>query len=180
MKRLETAFTDVWLIEPRIFRDARGESFEAWNRRRFAELGLAADFVQDNHSRSARNTLRGLHYQLDPPQGKLVRVISGEIFDVVVDLRRSSPSFGRWLGVSLTAEQSRLLWIPPGFAHGFCVLSESAVVLYKVTAYWSPASERCLAWNDPRLAITWPLDGPPILSARDAAGLPFARCETFP
>lgn len=180
MKRLETTLADVWLIELQIFSDARGEFFETWNRRVFAGLGLDVDFVQDNHSRSFQNALRGLHYQLDPPQGKLVHVTSGEIFDVAVDLRRHSPSFGRWVGVTLTAEQPRLLWIPPGFAHGFCVLSASAEVLYKTTAYWSPASERSLAWNDPQLAIAWPLAGPPILSAKDATGLPFAQCETFP
>lgn len=180
MKRLPTAFADVWLFEPDIFTDARGEFLEIWNQRTFHESGLDARFVQDNLSRSGRNALRGLHYQLDPPQGKLVHVLAGEIFDVVVDLRRTSPDFGRWLGIPLDAERPRLLWIPSGFAHGFCVRSDRADVLYKTTAHWSPAGERCLAWNDPQLAIPWPLDGPPILSARDAAGQLLARCETFP
>ncbi|HEX8988887.1 MAG TPA: dTDP-4-dehydrorhamnose 3,5-epimerase [Rhodocyclaceae bacterium] len=170
---------DVLLIEPKVFGDQRGFFFESWNRRSFAALGLDIDFVQDNHSRSAKNVLRGLHYQIKHPQGKLVRAIVGEIFDVAVDLRRSSPTFGKWTGFTLSAENRRMAWIPPGFAHGFCVVSESAEFLYKTTDYWSPEHERSLAWDDPALAIPWPLSGAPILAAKDANGLRLAEAETY-
>jgi len=179
MKAVATAIPDVLLIEPQVFGDERGFFFESWNRRRFAELGMDRDFVQDNHSKSARNVLRGLHYQIEHAQGKLVRVIAGSIYDVAVDLRRSSPSFGKWVAFSLSAEDRRMAWIPPGFAHGFCVTSDSAEVLYKATDYWSPAHERTLKWDDPALAIPWPLSGEPLLAAKDAAGRPFDQAETF-
>ncbi|MBI5862562.1 MAG: dTDP-4-dehydrorhamnose 3,5-epimerase [Rhodocyclales bacterium] len=179
MKILATALPDVLLIEPKVFGDARGFFFESWNRRSFTTLGIEADFVQDNHSRSQQNVLRGLHYQIRQPQGKLVRVIAGEIFDVAVDLRRNSPAFGQWTGFALSAENRRMAWIPPGFAHGFCVTSESAEVLYKTTDYWLPDAERTLQWDDPQLAIPWPLSGAPVLSAKDAAGLPLAQCDAF-
>lgn len=179
MKILATALPDVLLIEPKVFGDARGFFFESWNRRSFTALGIEADFVQDNHSKSQHNVLRGLHYQIRQPQGKLVRVIAGEIFDVAVDLRRNSPAFGQWTGFALSAENRRMAWIPPGFAHGFCVTSESAEVLYKTTDYWLPDAERTLQWDDPQLAIPWPLSGAPVLSAKDAAGLPLAQCGAF-
>lgn len=179
MKILVTALPDVLLIEPKVFGDARGFFFESWNRRSFTALGIEADFVQDNHSKSQQNVLRGLHYQIRQPQGKLVRVIAGEIFDVAVDLRRNSPAFGQWTGFALSAENRRMAWIPPGFAHGFCVTSESAEVLYKTTDYWLPDAERTLQWDDPQLAIPWPLSGAPVLSAKDAAGLPLAQCDAF-
>jgi len=179
MQILATALPDVLLIEPKVFGDARGFFFESWNHRTFAALGIEADFVQDNHSQSQKNVLRGLHYQIHQPQGKLVRVVRGEIFDVAVDLRRSSPTFGQWTSFTLSAENRRMAWIPPSFAHGFCVTSENAEVIYKTTDYWAPEAERTLLWNDPQLAIAWPLDGSPILSPKDAAGLPLAQCETF-
>lgn len=179
MKILVTALPDVLLIEPKVFGDARGFFFESWNRRSFTVLGIEADFVQDSHSKSQQNVLRGLHYQIRQPQGKLVRVIAGEIFDVAVDLRRNSPAFGQWTGFALSAENRRMAWIPPGFAHGFCVTSESAEVLYKTTDYWLPDAERTLQWDDPQLAIPWPLSGAPVLSAKDAAGLPLAQCDAF-
>ncbi|MDO8347601.1 MAG: dTDP-4-dehydrorhamnose 3,5-epimerase [Rugosibacter sp.] len=179
MKILTTALPDVLLIEPKVFGDARGFFLESWNRRSFTALGIEADFVQDNHSKSQQNVLRGLHYQIRQPQGKLVRVIAGEIFDVAVDLRRNSPAFGQWTGFALSAENRRMAWIPPGFAHGFCVTSESAEVLYKTTDYWLPDAERTLQWDDPQLAISWPLSGAPVLSAKDAAGLPLAQCDAF-
>jgi dTDP-4-dehydrorhamnose 3,5-epimerase len=154
---------------------------ESYNRREFAAAtGADVEFVQDNHSRSTRNVLRGLHYQVRHPQGKLVRVVAGEIFDVAVDLRRSSRDFGRWIGNRLSARDRRMAWIPPGFAHGFLVLSDAAEVLYKVTEYYAPGQERCLLWNDPRLGIAWPLDGAPLLSARDAAGAGLDQAEVFP
>lgn len=181
MRLSRTAIPDIVLLEPRVFSDERGFFFESWNRHTLAELGIAADFVQDNHSRSIRNVLRGLHYQAgEHAQGKLIRVIAGEIYDVAVDLRRSSPTFGRWVGFTLSADNRRMAWIPSGFAHGFCVTSDSAEFLYKVANYWHPESERTLAWNDPDLAIPWPLAGPPILSAKDAAGTRLADAETFP
>lgn len=180
MQRIPTEIPGVILLQPKVFGDARGFFFESWNRRTLADFGITADFVQDNHSRSLLNVLRGLHYQMKFPQGKLVRVIAGEIYDVAVDLRRSSPTFGRWVGFTLSAANRRTAWIPPGFAHGFCVTSESAEFLYKVTDYWHPESERTLAWNDPDLAIPWPLDGPPILSAKDATGTRLADAETYP
>lgn len=180
MKLVRTEIPDVCLIEPKVFGDDRGFFFESWNRRTFASIGIDVDFVQDNHSRSARNVLRGLHYQIEHAQGKLVRVVSGEIYDVAVDLRRGSKTFGRWIGFSLSAETRQMAWIPGGFAHGFCVLSEHAEVIYKTTDYWSPEHERSLAWNDPQLAIPWPLTAAPILTAKDAAGKRLADAETYP
>ena len=179
MKAIPTAIPEVLLLEPRVFGDARGFFYESWNRRGFAELGIDVDFVQDNHSKSQRNVLRGLHYQIEHAQGKLVRVTAGQVYDVAVDLRLSSPTFGQWVGFTLSAEDQRMAWIPPGFAHGFCVTSESAEFLYKTTDYWSPTHERTLLWNDPRLAIPWPLSGEPLLAARDAAGRTFSEAETF-
>lgn len=180
MRRIETDIADVCLIEPKVFGDERGFFLESWNRRAFAELGIDIDFVQDNHSRSTRNVLRGLHYQIEHAQGKLVRAISGEIYDVAVDLRRGSPTFGQWTGFTLSAENKHMAWIPAGFAHGFCVVSETAEILYKATDYWHPAHERTLAWNDPQLAIPWPLTAPPMLAAKDAAGKRLAEAETYP
>jgi dTDP-4-dehydrorhamnose 3,5-epimerase len=175
-----TAVPDVLVIEPRVFADERGFFFESFNQRAFAQAtGVTAKFVQDNHSRSIRNTLRGLHYQIQQPQGKLVRVVAGEVFDVVVDLRRSSPTFGRWVGGRLSAENKMMMWIPPGLAHGFAVLSEYADFLYKTTDYWAPQHERTLLWNDPDLAIAWPLAGEPILAAKDRAGTPLSEAEVF-
>ena len=181
MKITPTAIRDVLLIEPRVFGDARGFFFESFNALAFREAsGLTVDFVQDNHSKSARNVLRGLHYQIRQPQGKLVRVVAGEVFAVAVDIRRSSPTFARWVGQILSAENKNELWIPPGFAHGFLVLSEAAEFVYKTTDYWAPAHERCIAWDDPTLAIAWPAaHGRPVLSAKDAAGTPLPRAEVF-
>ncbi|MEA5098006.1 MAG: dTDP-4-dehydrorhamnose 3,5-epimerase [Burkholderiaceae bacterium] len=180
MKIEPTALPDVLLLEPELHHDARGFFYESFNRRRFvADTGLDVDFVQDNLSRSAQNVLRGLHYQIRQPQGKLVSVLIGEIFDVVVDLRRSSPAFGRWLGVTLSAQNRRQLWIPPGFAHGFSVVSDSADVFYKTTDYYAPEHERCLRWNDPTLGIAWPLAGAPVLSDKDAQGKLLTELETF-
>ena len=180
MRLIDTALAGVKLIEPKVFGDPRGFFYESWNRQRFAELGIAADFVQDNHSRSAPNVLRGLHYQIQQAQGKLVRVIAGAVYDVAVDLRRSSPTFGQWLGYTLSAENQRMVWIPPGYAHGFCVTSaEPAEFLYKTTDYWSPAFERCLRWDDPTLAIAWPLAGPPLLTEKDRAGSLLVDAETY-
>lgn len=168
------------VFEPRVFRDDRGFFFESWNARNFNRaIGADIQFVQDNHSHSARNVLRGLHYQIKQPQGKLVRAVRGRIFDVAVDIRTSSPSFGRWTGVELSDENCRQLWVPAGFAHGFLVLSESADVLYKATDYYAPEQERCLAWNDPDVGIAWPLQAAPILSPKDAAGLPLREAEVF-
>ena len=180
MKRLPTAIPEVLLLEPKVFGDERGFFFESYNRRTLAELGVTAEFVQDNHSRSTIGVLRGLHYQRHHPQGKLVRVISGEVFDVAVDLRRSSPSYGQWVSSTLTAENKRMMWIPPGFAHGFLTLSESAEFLYKTTDYWHPDDERCLIWNDPDLAIAWPLAGEPQLAAKDRAGLKLSEADVYP
>ena len=181
MKVTPTAIADVLLIEPRVFGDARGFFFESFNARAFAEAtGVGAAFVQDNHSRSRRGVLRGLHYQIRQPQGKLVRVVEGEVFDVAVDLRRRSPTFGRWVGEHLSADNKRQLWVPPGFGHGFLVLSESAEFLYKTTDYYAPEHERCVLWNDPALAIAWPDTGaPPALSAKDAQGLRLADADLF-
>ena len=179
MNLIPTAIPDVLLLEPRVFGDERGFFLESWNKRTFAELGITADFVQDNHSRSQKNVLRGLHYQIEHAQGKLVRVTAGEVYDVAVDLRRSSPTFGRWVGFTLSAADKRMAWIPPGFAHGFLVTSDSAEFLYKTTDYYSPAHERTLLWNDPRLAIPWPLDGEPLLAAKDKAGTPLAAAASF-
>jgi dTDP-4-dehydrorhamnose 3,5-epimerase len=182
VKATTTSLQGVLLLEPKVFGDARGFFFESFNARTFAELtGTQGSFVQDNHSRSARGVLRGLHYQIRQPQGKLVRVVAGEVFDVAVDLRRSSPTFGKWFGHRLSDENRMQLWIPPGFAHGFTVLSESADFLYKTTDYWAPEHERCIAWNDPGLAIDWPLGGvTPQVSAKDAQGVAFANAEVFP
>ena len=182
MRITPTAIAEVLLIEPKVFGDDRGFFFESFNLRAFREAArLAGDFVQDNHSRSARNVLRGLHYQIRQPQGKLVRVTSGEVFDVAVDIRRASPTFGRWVGQVLSAENKRQLWIPPGFAHGFVVLSEAAELLYKTTDYWAPEHERCIRWDDSDLAIAWPaIAGDPLLSAKDGAGASFADAEVFP
>jgi len=181
VKAIPTAIRDVLVIEPRVFADARGFFFESWNRRAFAEaVGRDVEFVQDNHSASERNVLRGLHYQVRRAQGKLVRVVAGEVYDVVVDLRRSSPTFGKWVGERLSAENRRMLWVPPGLAHGFLVLSERAEFLYKTTEYYAPEHERSLLWNDPALGIDWPLDGEALLKPKDAAGTPLAQAETFP
>ena len=175
-----TAIPDVKLVEPKVFGDSRGFFFESWNRRALAVAGLDVEFVQDNHSRSRRGVLRGLHYQIERPQGKLVRVIAGEVFDVAVDLRRSSPTFGRWVGATLSADNKRMLWVPPGFAHGFVVLSDSADFLYKATDYWFPEHERTLLWNDPALGIAWPFAGAPTLAAKDAAGRVLAEAACYP
>ncbi|TRZ90786.1 MAG: dTDP-4-dehydrorhamnose 3,5-epimerase [Rhodocyclaceae bacterium] len=179
MKVIPTAIPEVLLLEPKVFGDERGFFYESWNRRTFAELGLDADFVQDNHSKSQRNVVRGLHYQIEHVQGKLVRVTAGAVYDVAVDLRRSSPTFGNWVAFTLSAEDRRMAWIPPGFAHGFCVTSESAEFIYKTTDYYSPADERTLLWNDPQLAIPWPLTGEPLLAAKDVTGRPFGQADTF-
>ena len=179
MQVTPTALPDVLLVEPRVFGDARGFFYESWNRRAFAAAGIDVDFVQDNHSRSRRGVLRGLHYQVERAQGKLVRAVAGEVFDAVVDLRRSSATFGRSVGVVLSAANRRMLWVPPGFAHGFLVLSEDAEFLYKTTDYWFPEHERTLLWSDPALAIDWPLAGPPVLAAKDAAGTPLAGADTY-
>jgi len=178
---IQTDLPGVLVLEPRVFGDARGFFLESWNARAFRDAtGVDAAFVQDNHSRSARGVLRGLHYQLVHPQGKLVRVVSGEVFDVAVDLRRSSPTFGRWTGIRLDAVTHRQLWIPPGFGHGFLVLSETADFLYKTTEYWYPEHDRGLAWNDPDLAIDWPLDGAtPLLAAKDAAAPRLADVDLY-
>jgi dTDP-4-dehydrorhamnose 3,5-epimerase len=180
MKFTPTALADVLLIEPRVFGDARGYFFESYNRRLMAAAGIDVEFVQDNHSRSARGVLRGLHYQIDHAQGKLVRVVSGEVYDVAVDMRRSSPTFGRSIGMTLSARDKQMLWIPPGFAHGFLVLSETAEFLYKTTDFWYPEFERSLLWNDSALGIAWPLQQAPTLAAKDAAGTPFAIADTYP
>ena len=179
MRVVPTAIPDVLVVEPRVFGDQRGFFFESWNRRALREAGLDADFVQDNHSRSARGVLRGLHYQIRHPQGKLVRVVAGEVFDVAVDLRRGSPTFGRHVAITLSAENKRMLWVPPGFAHGFCVTSESADFLYKTTDYWHQEHERTLLWSDPALGIAWPVDGAPLVAAKDAAGAPLATAERY-
>lgn len=180
MQITPTSLPEVLLIEPKVFGDARGFFFESFNRKTFAEaVGTDVDFVQDNHSKSANGVLRGLHYQIQNPQGKLVRCTAGEVFDVVVDMRRSSPRFGQHMTATLSAENKHMLWVPPGFAHGFVVTSESAEFLYKVTDYWYPQHERCLLWNDPALGIQWPLTGEPVLSKKDIEGLPLAKAETY-
>lgn len=179
MQVIPTQHPDVLLLRPKVFGDARGFFFESYNRKAFAAVGIASEFVQDNHSRSARGVLRGLHYQISQPQGKLVRVVAGEVFDVAVDLRRSSPHFGQVATFRLSAESHEMAWIPPGFAHGFVVLSEQAEFLYKTTGYYAPQFERSLLWNDPELSIDWPLTGEPLLSAKDRAGRPLAECEVF-
>ena len=180
MNVIETAIPGVVIIEPKIFGDDRGFFYESYNQQRFEELtGSAPVFVQDNHSRSARGVLRGLHYQIQQTQGKLVRVTSGEVFDVCVDLRRSSPTFGKSVSVILSAENHRQFWVPPGFAHGFLVTSDSAEFLYKTTDYYAPQYERSLLWNDPALGIEWPLQQEPLLSVKDKAGIPLASAEVF-
>ena len=180
MKITPTSLPEVLVIEPQVFGDSRGFFYESFNARKFAELtGVQAEFVQDNHSKSGKNILRGLHYQIQQAQGKLVRVVSGEVFDVAVDIRKSSPNFGKWVGVNLSAENSRQLWVPPGFAHGFVVLSEQAEFLYKTTDYWAPEYERCLAWNDPEIGIDWPISETPLLSAKDQLGKSLSEAEVF-
>lgn len=180
MRVTPTILPEVLIIEPKVFGDARGFFFESFNERAFHQAtGLAANFVQDNHSRSAQWVLRGLHFQLKQPQGKLVRVVRGSVFDVAVDLRRSSPTFGRWVGVELSESNHRQLWIPPGFGHGFLVTSESADFLYKTTDYYAPEHERCIAWNDPAIGIEWPLAAPPVLSGKDQQGQSLAHAEVY-
>jgi dTDP-4-dehydrorhamnose 3,5-epimerase len=180
MNVIETGIPGLLVLEPKVFGDARGFFMESFNARTFTEVtGVKADFVQDNHSRSGRGVLRGLHYQVQQPQGKLVRVTQGRVFDVAVDLRRSSPTFGRWYGVELSGENHRQLWAPAGFAHGFYVLSDVADAIYKTTDYYAPQHERSLAWNDPTVGVQWPLDGEPLLSAKDLAGKPLGQCEVF-
>ncbi len=183
MNVIQTDLPGVLLLEPKVFGDARGFFLESWNRRTFADLGLELDFVQDNHSRSARGVLRGIHYQIRQPQGKLVRVVAGSVFDVAVDLRKSSPHYGRWVGYELSAENHRMLWIPPGFGHGFLVLSERADFLYKTTEYYAPAWDRGVRWDDPDIGIVWPLEalqgGQPQLSAKDAAQPLLEDAEVF-
>ncbi|QLC73407.1 dTDP-4-dehydrorhamnose 3,5-epimerase [Pseudomonas sp. LPB0260] len=181
MNVIQTDLPGVLILEPKVFGDERGFFYESFNARAFAEAtGLTREFVQDNHSRSQRGVLRGLHYQVQQAQGKLVRVTAGEVYDVAVDIRRASPTFGRWIGVQLSAENKRQLWVPEGFAHGFLVLSEFAEFLYKTTDYYAPAHERCIRWDDPSLAIDWPLVTAPQLSAKDQAGLPLNEAELFP
>ncbi|MFM2062112.1 MAG: hypothetical protein RLZZ507_1782 [Cyanobacteriota bacterium] len=180
MKVVKTDIPDVLIIEPQIFGDERGFFYESYNEKAFLEkVGISSHFVQDNHSRSLKNVLRGLHYQIQQPQGKLVRVVVGEVFDVAVDLRKSSATFGQWVGVYLSAENKHQFWIPPGFAHGFVVLSEYAEFLYKTTDYYAPQYDRTLLWNDPDLAISWPIDGEPIVSAKDKVGKLFPEAEVY-
>jgi dTDP-4-dehydrorhamnose 3,5-epimerase len=182
MRVIDTDLPEVKIIEPRVVGDSRGFFLETWNAHAFAELGLGATFVQDNHSRSARGVLRGLHYQVEQAQGKLTRVMSGRVFDVAVDLRRSSPRFGRWTGVELSSQNMRLLWVPPGFAHGFLVLEDATDFLYKCTDYYAPEHERTLLWNDPDVGIAWPLGdiGEPQLSAKDVLGARLGDAEVYP
>ena len=180
MKIVERQLKDILLLEPKVFGDERGFFYESWNKRALSELGIDADFVQDNHSRSARNVLRGLHYQIEHAQGKLVRVIEGSVFDVAVDLRRSSPTYGQWAGFTLSAENHLMAWIPPGFAHGFCVTSEHAQFIYKTTDYWYPEHERTLRWDDPTLNIAWPLGGAPVLAEKDGKGCTLSEAPAYP
>lgn len=184
MKAVPTSIKDVVILEPKVFGDDRGFFYESYNERRFSELTAQSDsaprFVQDNHSKSAKHVLRGLHYQIRQAQGKLVRVTAGEVFDVAVDIRRSSPTFGQWVGVTLSAQNQRQLWIPAGFAHGFVVTSDSAEFLYKTTDYWAPEHERCIAWNDPAIGVEWPIDIVPLLSDKDRLGKSLAEAEVFP
>ncbi len=180
MQVIETAIPEVLIIEPKVFGDARGFFMESFNARAFrAATGVEADFVQDNHSRSVHGVLRGLHYQIRQAQGKLVRAVRGTVFDVAVDLRKSSPTFGKWAGVVLSEESHRMFWVPPGFAHGFVVLSESADFLYKATDYYAPEHERCLRWDDPAVGVEWPLDSEPLLSDKDRQGRLLADCEVY-
>lgn len=180
MNTIKTVIPEVLILEPKVFGDDRGFFFESYNQRAFQEAtGWAPAFVQDNHSRSAKGVLRGLHYQIVQPQGKLVRVVAGEVFDVAVDIRKSSPTFGQWVGAHLSAENKRQMWVPPGFAHGFVVLSDFAEFLYKTTDFYAPEHERCIAWNDPEIGIEWPLDHAPALSAKDKLGASLSVAETF-
>jgi len=180
MKVTPTAIPDVLIIEPKVFGDARGFFYESFNQKAFNEAtGTNHQFVQDNHSRSAKGVLRGLHYQIQQPQGKLVRVVRGAVFDVAVDIRKSSPTFGKWVGVELSEDNHKQLWVPPGFAHGFVVTSESADFLYKTTDYYAPAHERCIIWNDPAIGIQWPADAVPLLSAKDMLGKSLVSAEVF-
>jgi dTDP-4-dehydrorhamnose 3,5-epimerase len=180
MKVTQTAIPEVLILEPKVFGDSRGFFLESFNARTFREVtGLDVDFVQDNHSRSGRGVLRGLHYQLQQPQGKLVRVVRGAVYDVAVDVRRNSLTFGQWVGAELSEDNNRQFWVPPGFAHGFVVLSESADFLYKTTDYYAPQHERCIMWNDPAIGIDWHFDGEPLLSAKDKEGKPLAEAEVF-
>lgn len=178
----KTLLPEVLIIQPKVFEDSRGFFMETWNKEKFSEAGLNLTFVQDNHSRSIKNTLRGLHYQLQRPQGKLIRVSLGEIFDVVVDLRKSSPNYGKWIGQTLNSEKKQILWIPPGFAHGFLVLSDAAEFQYKCTDFYNPAFERCIRWNDDKLDICWPLEAgqKAILSDKDQKGQHFEQAEVYP
>jgi len=180
MKVTETAIPEVLLVEPTVFGDDRGFFYESYNAKKWKELtGLETIFVQDNHSRSAKNVLRGIHYQIQHSQGKLVRVVVGEVFDVAVDLRQSSPTFGQWVGERLSAENKKSLWVPEGFGHGFLVLSDVAEFLYRTTDFYAPEYERCIAWNDSTIAIEWPLDGMPLLSEKDAKGSAFSKAEYY-
>jgi dTDP-4-dehydrorhamnose 3,5-epimerase len=179
VKRIATSLNGPLLLEPRVFGDDRGFFLESYNQRTFAELGIRELFVQDNHSYSGKNVIRGLHYQIRQPQGKLVRAIAGEILDVALDLRRSSPTFGKWESFRLSGENKKMLWVPRGFAHGFRVVSDTAHVLYKTTDFYAPEHERTVSWNDPALNISWELDGEPIVSAKDLQGLPFEQAESF-
>jgi len=181
MNIIKTEIPDVLLLEPKVFGDARGFFMETYQQKIFAEAGLPVNFVQDNHSGSHQGSLRGLHYQISMPQGKLVRAVVGEVFDVAVDIRKSSPTFGRWVGVSLSAENKRMLWVPPGFAHGYYVVSDWAEFLYKTTDFYAPQFERTILWNDPQIGVHWPLvDGqPPLISAKDAAGLPLLQAQVY-
>jgi dTDP-4-dehydrorhamnose 3,5-epimerase len=180
MNIIKTDIPDVLIIEPKVFGDSRGFFYESFNQKTWQEkTGIDAVFVQDNHSRSEKNVLRGLHYQIQQPQGKLVRVVRGTVYDVTVDIRQSSPTFGRWVGAELSEDNYRQFWIPVGFAHAFLVLSDVAEFLYKTTDYWAPQHERTISWNDPDLAIAWPLQSPPILSAKDAKGTAFKEAEKF-
>ncbi len=180
MKASALAIPEVFMFEPKVFGDDRGFFYESFNQKQFeAAIGKKVDFVQDNYSRSTKNVLRGLHYQIQQPQGKLVRVVDGEVFDVAVDLRKSSPTFGKWVGEILSAKNKRQLWVPEGFAHGFVVLSDTADFVYKTTAYYAPAFERCIAWNEECLAIDWPIGAPPVLSGKDAQGAAFDTAEVF-
>lgn len=181
MQAIRTVIPDVLIFEPKVFGDSRGFFLESYNQRTFQEAtGWAPAFVQDNHSGSARNVLRGLHYQIQQPQGKLVRVVAGEVFDVAVDIRQSSPTFGQWVGAHLSADNKRQMWVPPGFAHGFLVLSEFAEFLYKTTDFYAPEHECCIRWDDPAIGIQWPLQGEPLLSGKDAQGVSLQQAQLFP
>ncbi|MCU1308011.1 MAG: rfbC 1 [Acidobacteriaceae bacterium] len=180
MNVIKTEIPDVLIFDPKVFVDDRGFFFESFNQRDASDYGINKFFVQDNHSHSLKDVLRGIHYQVEQPQGKLVRVVSGEIFDVAVDLRTSSPAFGKWVGAILSADNKQIMWIPAGFAHGFLTLSDSADVLYKASDYYAPQFERTIAWDDKDLDIKWPLGGAPILSAKDRSGVPFRDAETYP